>query len=249
MARYRCPRCEGANLWEMSDGRRRCAGCRYTFDPRGRERSLTPFWKHRLTEYFALGVPAYRLRFRVPLSQPTILRFYRELRERIYADAMAELEKLSGTLEMDESAFGGKHHGKRGWGAAGKTLVFGIYKRNGKVRTFPVESRRASVLLPLIEEHTAQGSLYFTDDWQAYASLSQTGTHVTVQKEKGRPKGRDHVNGIEGFWGYAKNWLYVYRGFRREHFPLFLKEVEWRFNHRDEDLVPLLKKLLQGPLT
>ncbi len=64
------------------------------------------------------------------------------------------------------------------------------------------------------------------------------------KKEKGRPLGRDHINGIEGFWSYAKNWLYSYRDVPTEYFHLYLAEVCWRFNHRSEDLKPLPKKLL-----
>ena len=70
------------------------------------------------------------------------------------------------------------------------------------------------------------------------------GEHVVIRKEKGRPVGRDHINGIEGFWSYAKNWLYPYRGVPTKFFHLYLAEVCWRFNHRDEDLKPLLKSLL-----
>lgn len=48
-----------------------------------------------------------------------------------------------------------------------------------------------------------------------------------IREEKGRPLGRDHVNGIEGFWSYAKNWLYPYRGvpsqyFQRCNWPKFV---------------------------
>jgi len=67
---------------------------------------------------------------------------------------------------------------------------------------------------------------------------------VVVTKEKGKPKGRDHLNGIEGFWFFAKHWLYNYRGVPKQYFHLHLKEVEWRFNHREEDLVKLLRQLL-----
>nr|WP_232314052.1 transposase [Ralstonia sp. A12] len=94
--------------------------------------------------------------------------------------------------------------------------------------------------------HTREGSLYYTDAWQAYATLRLRGDHVVVRKEKGRPVGRDHINGIEGFWSYAKNWLYPYRGVPRKHFHLYLGEVCWRFNHRDQDLKPLLLKLLRA---
>ena len=67
---------------------------------------------------------------------------------------------------------------------------------------------------------------------------------VVIRKEKGKPKGRDHLNGIEGFWSYAKHWFYHYRGVPRKYFHLYLKEVEWRFNHRSESLVALLRIIL-----
>jgi len=35
--------------------------------------------------------------------------------------------------------------------------------------------------------------------------LDIRGDHVVIRKEKGRLKGRDHINGIEGFWSYAKH--------------------------------------------
>lgn len=206
---------------------------------------MAPYWKGRLVECFCWGVPTYRLRFQVPLDPKTIQRWYRIIREALYQQAMAELAQFTGTIEMDETMFGGWRKGKRGWGATGKFLVFGIYKRNGKVMTFPVSSRRFSVLAPLIDLHTAVGSLYYTDDWFAYALLPIRGNHVVVKKDKGVPKGRDHVNGIEGFWSYAKHWLYQYRGVPKQNFHLYVKEIEFRFNHRDDNLVPLIRRLLE----
>jgi len=92
-------------------------------------------------EFFCLGVPAYRLRFQVPLNPKTIQRWFQVLRETIYNQAMNELSTLCGEIEMDETMFGGRVPGKRGWGAGGKHIVLGIYQRNGKVLTFPVSSR------------------------------------------------------------------------------------------------------------
>jgi len=71
------------------------------------------------------------------------------------------------------------------------------------------------------------------------------GEHVIIRKQKGRPVGRDHINGIEGFWSYAKNWLYPYRGVPRKYFHLYLGEICYRFNHRDEDIKPLLISMLK----
>src|SRR3546814_1116598 len=42
-----------------------------------------------------------------------------------------------------------------------------------------------------------------TDEWQAYITLKLRCEHVMIRKEKGRPVGRDHISGIEGFWSYT----------------------------------------------
>ena len=70
-----------------------------------------------------MGVPAYRLRFQVPLNPKTVQRWFRILREAIYDLSMRDLSELSGEIEMDEAMFGGRVPGKRGWGAAGKRKI------------------------------------------------------------------------------------------------------------------------------
>lgn len=243
-----CPSCSGTKWWRLATGQRQCATCglrRFFRSKRPLETiRISPYWKWRLTEYFALGVPSYRLRFQVPYSLPTLRKWSHLIRELIYDATLGELRQLAGAIEMDETMFGGRQSGKRGWGAGGKSLVFGLYQRNGQVITFPISSRGWETLVPLITHNTKPGSLYYTDDWHAYTFLSVRGNHVVVPKEKGQPRGRNHLNGIEGFWSYAKHWLYPYRGVPSANFHLYLKEVEWRFNHRHENLVPLIRKLL-----
>lgn len=247
----KCPRCDNNKFWVLSTGQKRCSQCRLTrkFDKTPLQTTkLSPYWKGRLLEFFCLGVPAYRLRFQVPLDRKTIQRWFRILRDAIYQYELEEQSELSGHIEMDETMFGGRVPGKRGWGAAGKHMVFGIYQRNGQVLTFPITSRGSWALMPLMTQHTKPGSLYYTDEWHAYTFLDIRGNHVVIRKEKGRPKGRDHINGIEGFWSYAKHWLYHYRGVPKEYFHLYLKEIEWRFNHRNENLVTVLRKYLNRPI-
>jgi len=210
-----CPRCSSKNFWHLSIGKERCSNCGLTrkFDKTVWQRTrISPYWKGRLVEFFCLGVPAYRLRFQVPLNIKTVHRWFRILRETIYTHEVKKLSTLSGEIEMDETMFSGRQPGKHGWGASGKHIVFGIYQRNGKVLTFPISSRAKDSMIPLITRYTKAGSLYYTDDWFAYTFLPIRGNHVVIMKEKGLPKGRDHLNSIEGFWSYAKHWLYQYRG-------------------------------------
>lgn len=248
-----CRRCGAVRPYRLSSGRLRCRGCGHTFS----HASGTLLARIRLPRrtlahllyLFTLGVPAYRARQYSGVGLKTMQRTYTRFREAIYGAAAEELHQLAGVLELDETTFGGYRPGKRGWGAAGKRVVFGIYKRNGRVLCFPVPNRSWATLLPLIEQHTAPGSLFYTDEYRAYASLRVRGDHVTVRKSDGRPRGRDHVNGIEGFWSTAKHWLYTYRGVPQHHFHLYLKEIEFRFNHRDQDLMHLIAQLLTDPVS
>jgi transposase len=145
---------------------------------------LSEATKRRLVDYFVLGVPAYRLRFHALASAPTVERFYRLIRQ-VLAIAEESTTAFTGSIEGDETMFGGYRAGKRGWGAAGKVIVLGILQRNGVVRVFPVKGRGRAELERLIVTHTLPGSLYYTDDWQAYASPSVRGQHIVVRKERG----------------------------------------------------------------
>lgn len=136
-----CPRCEYRFLLRI-DGRYSCRRCKYKFNEftgtyLGKLRIPTNVVAY-LLHLFALGVPAYRIRFYVDLNLGTVEHAFRIFRESVYDSALDELKRLnlSGRLEMDEALFGGHRKGKRGWGAEGKAMVFGIYRRNGKLRRF-----------------------------------------------------------------------------------------------------------------
>jgi transposase len=152
---------------------------------------------------------------------------------------------LAGEIEMDNNMYGGHRKGKRAWGATGKHIVLGLYQRNGQVMPFPVPERKTDTLVPLVFQHTQVGNLSYSDDWHAYTWLSIKGDHLVVKKDRGVPKakGRNHINGIEGFWSFSKNGLYQFRGTPRHHFHLCLKETEFTINNRDEDLFLLISRL------
>ncbi len=67
------------------------------------------------------------------VNRNTINRIFHLMRQRIVEISLASTPEL-GEFEVDESYFGARRvRGKRGRGAAGKTPVFGILKRDGKV--------------------------------------------------------------------------------------------------------------------
>ena len=59
----------------------------------------------------------------------------------------------------------------------------------------------------------------------------------------------NHINGIEAFWSFAKRRLSKFNGIHHHTFYLHLKECEFRFNHRNQDLYAVLLGLLrENPL-
>ena len=96
-----------------------------------------------------------------------------------------------------------------------------------------------------IIKHTEKGCVYYTDHFRSYNSLSRFGKHQRIDHQHKFVQSRNHINGIEGFWSYAKRFLQKFNGVSKKNFYLYLKEIEWRFNNRQHaDLEALLNKLL-----
>ena len=111
----------------------------------------------------------------VKLNRNTINRVYTLLRKRIF-ELESNLGKDSGIFELDESYFGARRvRGKRGRGAAGKTPVFGLLKRDGKVYVEIVRNCSRESLLPIIQGKILEGSTIHTDGWRAYNGLILNG--------------------------------------------------------------------------
>ncbi len=88
-----------------------------------------------IIRYFAHDLPASKIAELSNVSRPTINQLLLKLRARI-AQVCESSSPLSGEVEVDESYFGARRvRGKKGRGAAGKTIVFGILERQGKIYT------------------------------------------------------------------------------------------------------------------
>lgn len=74
---------------------------------------------------------------------------------------------FGGIVESDETYVGGKHRGKRGRGADGKTPVFGLLERPGRVRAMVVPNTRAKTLLPIMKESVRSGTMIMTDEYRS----------------------------------------------------------------------------------
>jgi transposase len=244
-----CPRCGARKLSPRNDGRRRCLHCQYTFhDFSGRwinEGNLTCGQWLRLIKLFELEISARKMAQQVGLSYPAIYKAVTTIRCAILTHASDSERLLGGEVELDESYFGGKRKGKRGRGAAAKIPVFGILERDGQVCVEVVPDVRAETVLTLTVKKVRRGSIVYTDRFKSYDSLMFCGyRHLQVDHGQYFSRGRVYINGLEGFWSYAKERLAKHHGISPERFPLYLKELEFRYNNRKQDIFPLVTKYL-----
>lgn len=202
-----------------------------------------------IVRLFALDLDATQIAALSSLNRNTINRYLRGIRERI-AEYCESQSPFSGEIEVDESYFGAKRiKGKRGRGAFGKTAVFGIFKRNGHVYTEIVPDCRKSTLQGIIRGHVTLDSIIYSDGWRGYNGLVDVGYGKHLRVNHGQDefvRGRTHINGIEGFWGFAKSRLNRFRGMNKHTFYLHLKECEFRFNHRKQDMYHLILELCRN---
>jgi len=198
-----------------------------------RNSRLTKDKQNKLIEHFVAGTTARCASSLIGVNKTTAAYYYHRLRQ-IIAHKM-ELESalyFSGEIEVDESYFGGQRKGNRGRGAAGKVPVFGLLKRGGRVYTKVIPDASCESLVPIIREKVTPDSIVYSDSWRSYNALDVSEfKHYRINHSKQFADQRNHINGIENFWNQAKRHLRKFNGIPREHFGLFLKECEWRFNN------------------
>ena len=198
-----------------------------------RKSRLSTKKQYKLIEHFVAGTTARCAADLVDVNRKTAAYYYHRLREIIAYKLSEELDEfLSGEIEVDESYFGGHRKGKRGRGAAGKVPVFGLLKRGGKVYTKVIPDAKATTLMPIIRKKVIPDSIVYSDYWRGYNVLDVSEfKHYRINHSKLFADKHNHINGIENFWNQAKRHLRKFNGVPKEHFPLFLKECEWRFNN------------------
>jgi transposase len=183
-----------------------------------------------LIKLFELELSAKKIAEQIDLSYPTVLKALTVMRMAIVANS-PDLHLLTGEIELDESYFGGKRKGKRGRGAFNKVPVFGILERDGIVKVEVVSDVSAETLLNLTIKTVRRGSIVYTD-----ALMCCGYRHLKVDHGKRLSSGKVYINGLEGFWGYAKERLIKHHGVSKQKFPLYLKEMEFRYNNRNTEI-------------
>lgn len=200
----------------------------------------------KLVDLFVLEVPANKAAKALNINRHSAERAYHLIRLALALECEKEFS-FNGEVEIDESYFGGQRKGHRGRGAAGKVPVFGLLKREGKVYTRIVNDVSRDTLRKIIRTKIIPESIIYSDGFRSYDGLVLDGfKHYRIDHYRTFVNSRcHHINGIENFWGYAKTKLKRYSGINRKYFYLYLKEMEFRFNHRKHpNLGLLIRKIL-----
>lgn len=236
-----CPRCGCVRYYVMGRNRLRCRGCLKDFRPL----SCTMFSRMRLScakwlgllKLFELSVSARKASEEMKISYKTTLKAFDIVRHSIVEELTRKDKALNGEIELDEAYFGGKRKGYRGRGSRNKTVVFGILERNGKVSVSIVKNASAEALMNETVKKVRRGAIVYTDKWRGYDSLMFCGyKHLSIDHNYKFKQGKVYINGIEGFWSYAKERLIKHHGISPRKFLYYIKEMEWRYNNRNKNL-------------
>ena len=188
------------------------------------------------------GISAKQLEREIGVSYPTAWRMFKQIRSMLDQDD----DTLTGTVEMDESYFGGKdkwkHDSKRphkGTGGVSKTPVMGMVQRGdsgtGKVVAKVVDGTGKRHLMPQATKHVLPPTIVYTDESYSYRDLRSLGyEHDTVNHGTGvYVSGNVHTNTIEGFWSTMKRGIGgVYHSVSAENLQAYLDEYAFRYNNR-----------------
>lgn len=234
----KCIFCDKNILYRLKDNRIKCKQCKKKYSLKQLRLDM------QILYYFYLELSARKTAKELELDYKTVQSRFMQFRKLIAEYCNNEAKKLNGELEIDESYFGGKRKGQRGRGAKNKTIVFGILERKGKIYTKIVENVSAETLMNEIQNKTKKGSVFYTDGWKSYASLEQYGKHNIIDHDKELVNNNhNHINGVEGFWSFAKERFHKYHGIDKRNYPFYVKEMEFRFNNRDENVYKLLMNI------
>ena len=154
---------------------------------------------------------------------------------------LAIRKNTSDTQKPDTISYFGARRikGKKGRGAFGKTIVFGILERDKHIFTEIIPDCKAKTLQSIIRGRISIQSVIHSDGWKGYDSLVNIGypKHFRVYHNHNEfAKKSSHINGIESFWSFSKRRLSKFNGISKQTFYLYLKECESRFNKRHENL-------------
>jgi len=251
---FTCNFCGGKRFWKVRRNHLKCRRCRREISPHLAGLRLSKSRWQKIIQWFVLEQSSNKIQEQTTVSKHLVLKALLILRQQMLLDIPSI---FVGKIEVDETYLGGQWknkrlavkakspRSKRGRGTL-KQPVFGILCRSGKVWAELIEGVESEDLQPLIVKKVEKGSTIYSDTWRGYTGIAAKGyVHRLVEhrKEYVNQQG-NHINGLEGFWGYLKRKLQAKGGIRKSRLHLYLGEYVWRYNHRELNVNEQVKHLL-----
>lgn len=249
-----CPRCRHRKLYPLSSGRRRCARCKYTFHDFSRRflniGNLSPQDWLRVIKLFELEVPQSTIAQQTCLAPNTVAKALNTIRLAIAAQALDAHQLYEAGLGRDvlkSHAPADAAHDDSCW-----PPIFGLVEQGGLAFLDILPDLNVESLIHFKRNFrlrtAALGSVVYTDRFSPYLSLLVSGPQEIWRDWQGNPVAHKDkglaVDTTQQFWRFAKERLRRYRGIAPERFPLYLKELEFRYNHRNADIFEEISRLL-----
>lgn len=187
------------------------------------------------------GVSGKELQRTLGVTYKTAWRMGQQIRTLM--GSVDEFSMLQGHVELDEAYVGGRRRGKRGRGAAGKTIVMGVKERGGRMIAQIVPDVKKSTLRDVVLQNVEPGSLVSTDELMSYGLLNDDGYrhgHVAHGKKEYayydyRHDAVHHVNHVESFWRlFKKSVASTHIHVSSKYMARYLDEFTFRSNHREK---------------
>jgi transposase-like protein len=239
---FLCPVCGQSEAWKLKGGLFKCTACAHKTSVIAE--TLFEGTRKPLVSWFRViwwvtsqknGASALGLQRILGLgSYETAWAWLHKLRRAMVTPGR---DRLSGTIQVDETYIGGEKPGKRGRGAKGKALVLIAAQEDGKVtgriRLKQIADASAESLEGAIQETVEQGAIVKTDDWNGYKGLESLGyRHPVVRKTA--TIGDNLLPLCHREAALIKRWLTgTHQGaVSHEHLGYYLDEYTFRFNRR-----------------
>ena len=206
----------------------------------------------KIIMYFSLELDSQKIAALTSLNRNTVNRYLGRVRARIVDLCELQARKHQSDLKISSSVNGGEGTAHRQAGLEDNLPVFGIRSRNDHVYTklFPNGVHRK--LRRLLQGGADQANAV-PKEWHPYdgiVDLRGRWHYRLSPVSPGVQASEDIQRGIESFLGFARKRLTTFHLNGSDYFNLVLKECEFRFNNREEDLYQLLlKRFREKPLS
>jgi transposase-like protein len=239
---WACPKCGSRAFWEMKRRVLCCQACqRYVSVTAGTLFADTHkplrLWFEAMWHVTSQKYGASALGLQRVLSLGSYHTAWNWLHKLRRAMVRPGRDHLAGTVEVDEIFIGGERSGKRGRGAAGKSLVLiaaqAAGKGIGRIRLARVASASGDNLCPAVRAAVDLGSTVCTDGWRGYNGLRDLGYKHEVIRST--PVLGDNLLPLANrVASLLKRWLLgTHQGaVQPSHLDYYLDEFTFRFNRR-----------------